>query len=305
MTDERSPLDGPLDAPPMPRVGFVGVGAMGAAMVSRLLSLGYRVAVTDADPQREAQAVGLGAMACASPAGVAASCDVLVMALADAASTHAALFGPRGAADDLPAGAAVLLCAALAPADTEAAAAALQARGFDCLDAPMSGSVDRAREGKLSLLLACPQEAMTRHRTVLAHLASRVQRVSERPGDATRMQLVNALLAGIHLAGAAEAMALAERLGLNLPRTLEVIEQSSGQSWIGSDRLRRAIRGDYMPRSPMQQTRQDTALALAMARAAEADTPLGEQAVRLFEMACERGLGAMDDASVFELLRPR
>ena len=74
-------------------------------------------------------------------------------------------------------------------------------------------------------------------------------RIGARPGDGARTKLVNNLLAGINLAGAAEAMALAERLGLDPARTLDVIEQSSGQSWIGSDRMRRAIAGDFAPRA--------------------------------------------------------
>ncbi|MBX3622424.1 MAG: NAD(P)-dependent oxidoreductase [Rhizobacter sp.] len=288
---------------PLPRVGLIGVGNMGGAMAARLLSQGYRVAVNDIDAEREAQAVSLGAMACPTPAGLAASSDVVVVAVVDAAQTHSVLFGPHGAAHNLPAGAAVMLCPTIAPADTEQLVQGLAQRGLDWIDAPMSGGPERARDGSMSLMLACPAAVLDKHRALVEVLSFKLFHISERPGDGARTKLVNNLLAGINLAGAAEALALAERLGLNLPRTLAVIEQSSGQSWIGSDRMRRALRGDYLPRAHTRLLHKDTHLALGMAAQAGADTPLGAVAAALFARACESGLAAMDDASLFELLR--
>jgi L-threonate 2-dehydrogenase len=199
----------------------------------------------------------------------------------------------------------VMLCPTIAPADTERLVEALAERGLDWLDAPMSGGPERAREGQMSLMLACPNAVLDRHRALVEVLSSKVFHISERPGDGARTKLVNNLLAAINLAGAAEALALAERLGLSLPRTLAVIEQSSGQSWIGSDRMRRAMHGDYLPRAHTSLLKKDTHLALGMAKGAGIATPLGEQAAALFARACENGLAAMDDASVFELLRRR
>lgn len=290
---------------PIPRVGIIGVGNMGGAMAARLLSQDYLVAVHDIDAQREAQAVGLGAMACATATGLASSSDVVIVAVVDAAQTWSVLFGPHGAATVLPPGSAVMLCPTIAPADTERLVEGLAQRGIDWLDAPMSGGPERARDGSMSLMLACPAEVLDRHRTLVEALSSKVFHISERPGDGARTKLVNNLLAGINLAGAAEALALAERLGLNVPRTLAVIEQSSGQSWIGSDRMRRAMHGDYLPRAHTSLLNKDTHLALGMAQQAGSATPLGEQAAALFARACENGLAGMDDASVLELLRRR
>ena len=146
-------------------------------------------------------------------------------------------------------GQTVLLCPTIAPQDAEALAAALAERGIGCIDAPMSGGPARARDGSMSLMLAAPQALLARHAPLLEVLSSRRFVISERAGDGARTKLVNNLLAGINLVGAAEAMALAERLGLDLSTTLDVIEQSSGQSWIGSDRMRRAIAGDLEPRA--------------------------------------------------------
>ena len=290
---------------PIPRVGIIGVGNMGGAMAARLLSQGYLVAVHDVDAQREAQAVALGAMACATATGLASSSDVVIVAVVDAAQTEAVLFGPHGAAPAMARGAMVMLCPTMAPADTERLVAGLAQRGIDWLDAPMSGGPERAREGQMSLMLACQNAVLDRHRALIEMLSSKVFHISERPGDGARTKLVNNLLAAINLAGAAEALALAERLGLSVPRTLAEIEQSSGQSWIGSDRMRRAMHGDYMPRAHTSLLKKDSQLVLGVAKEAGFAALLGEQAAALFARACDNGLATMDDASVFELLRKR
>jgi 3-hydroxyisobutyrate dehydrogenase len=129
-----------------------------------------------------------------------------------------------------------------------------------------------------------------------------VFRISQRVGDGARTKLVNNLLAGINLVGAAEALALARRMGLDARTTLDVIEQSSGQSWIGGDRMRRAIEGDYAPRAHMTLLAKDTRLAIEAARAAGFDGPLGAAARDVFARALEEGLADLDDAALFRLL---
>ncbi|MEP7282491.1 MAG: NAD(P)-binding domain-containing protein, partial [Rubrivivax sp.] len=136
----------------MTTIGLVGVGLMGGAMAHRLLDLGHRVSVRDLVPAREAALAAAGAAVAASPAALAARCELLVIAVVDAAQTHEVLFGAEGAAAALPPGAAVLLCPTIGPADVEAVAARLAAAGHACLDAPMSGGPARARDGTMSLM---------------------------------------------------------------------------------------------------------------------------------------------------------
>ena len=134
-----------------------------------------------------------------------------------------------------------MLCPTIAPADVEALAADLAAQGLHAIDAPMSGGPVRAREGRMSLMVATPDAVFERWQPVLQRLADPVFRVGTRPGDGARTKLVNNLLAAINLAGAAEVLAVATRLGLDPSTTLDVMERSSGQSWIATDRLRRAL----------------------------------------------------------------
>ena len=284
-------------------IGFIGIGNMGLAMASRLLGLGWPVAVHDVDARRVHDAKALGAGVGQTPAALASGCDCVVVCVVEAQQTETVLFGVNGAAAALQAGACVMLCPTIAPADTERFAAHLAAKGIACIDAPMSGGPARARDGSMSLMVACVQPVFDRHSALIGALSSKVFRISERAGDGARIKLVNNLLAGINLAGAAEVMALAERIGLDLRCTLDVIEQSSGQSWIASDRMRRAIEGDLAPRAHTSLLNKDTHLALTMAREAGFEAAVGAQAAAHFARACDTGLAALDDASLFSLLR--
>ncbi|MBC7471476.1 MAG: NAD(P)-dependent oxidoreductase [Ramlibacter sp.] len=286
-----------------PAVGIVGVGNMGGAMAARLLEAGWPMQVCDIDAARTQTLALQGAQVRGTPALCAGGCAALIVCVVDATQMEDVLFGPAGAAGALAQGLDVLLCPTIAPHDTERFAARLAGCGFAVIDAPMSGGPARARDGTMSLMLAGADEVIERQRGLIAALSGKVFRISARPGDGARAKLVNNLLAGINLVGAAEAIALAERLGLRPEQALAVIEQSSGQSWIGSDRMHRAIAGDFEPRAHMTLLEKDTRLALEAATAAGFDGPLGATAHAVFAQACGAGLQGLDDSAVLQLLR--
>ncbi len=283
--------------------GVVGIGNMGLAMVERLRGLGHEVAVRDVRGEREALASAAGARVCATPAALAQASELVIVAVVDAAQTEAVLFGSDGVAGAARAGTCVVLCPTIAPESVESFAARLDALAIDWIEAPMSGGPARASAGTMSLMVACRAALYVKHVALLGQLADPVFRLGERAGDGARTKLVNNLLAAVNLAGAAEALALAERVGLDPATTLDVVERSSGQSWIGSDRLRRALSGDAAPRAHATLLAKDSRLALAMARAVAASTPLGAVAAATFAQAVADGLGERDDSCLFDRLR--
>lgn len=292
--------------PAKPRVAVVGAGNMGGGMVGRLCDQSWPVVACDIDPERQQQALQDGAHGADNPHAAAALLEedgVLIVCVVDAAQTNTVLFGPTGAARAMRPGQVVLMCPTLAPDDVEAIDRQLGALGIACIDAPMSGGPARARDGSMSLMVAGPGAVLDRHRPLLNALSSRVFRISDRVGDAARTKLVNNLLAGINLVGAAEVLALAERMGLDASLTLDVIEQSSGQSWIGSDRMRRAIAGDLAPRAHVTLLEKDTRLAVRAAQHVGFAGPLGEKAAAVFAQASAAGLGGLDDAALLPWLR--
>jgi 3-hydroxyisobutyrate dehydrogenase len=190
----------------------------------------------------------------------------------------------------------------MAPGDVERIARRLHPLGLHGIDAPMSGGPARARDGSMSLMVACPDHVYLRQRVLLDALSAHVFRVGERPGDGARTKLVNNLAAGINLVAAAEVLAMARRMGLDVARTLDVIERSSGQSWIGSERMRRAIAGDLAPRARLALLEKDTRLAVQAAREAGFDGPLGARARDVFAQASAAGLAGCDDAALLQWL---
>jgi len=284
-------------------IGVIGVGNMGLAMTRRLLDRGHPVVVRDIRAEAAASAMAAGATSAPDCAVLAKRCGLLIVAVVDAAQCDAVLFGEGGARHGLHAGSALMVCSTIGPRDVESIAERLARLNVLCIDAPMSGGPARARDGTMSLMVACADAAFATHEPVLRDLSSRLLRLGERVGDGARTKLVNNLLAGVNLAAAAEALALAERLGLDPRRTLQVFEQSSAQSWIGSDRLPRALDGDFVPRAHTSLLAKDTTLAMAMAGAAGLQPLLGATAQQVFARACAQGLASHDDASLLTVMR--
>lgn len=281
------------------RVGVIGVGNMGAPMAARLCERGFAVAVRDLRPEAEAP---LGATVARSAAELAAAVDALCVVVVDAAQIEAALFTePQAAHTALRAGQTVLLHSTIAPQEAAAIAQRLAALGVQVLDAPISGGPARARAGTLSIMAAGDEAAYAWAQPVLAALGDRVFHVGAVPGQGAAMKLVNNLLAGVNLAAAAQAFALGARAGLD-PRTmLDVVNASSGASWIGADRAARALADDFAPRAHTKILAKDMQLALALARQLDVPVPLGDEAAAMFRAALAAGYADADDAALFTL----
>ena len=288
------------------QVAIVGVGNMGGGMARNLLARGWPVNVCDIDAKKAQNLVPFGAAALPSPAQAAINSVVTIVCVVDAAQTQDVLFGTHGIAPAMQLGRVVMLCPTMAPDDVERFARDLNPHGLHTIDAPMSGGPARALDGSMSLMVACAPMVFERHRALIEALSNKVFRISERVGDGARTKLVNNLLAGINLVGAAEVLVMAQKMGLDVGQTLDVIEQSSGQSWIGADRMRRAIAGDFAPRAHMTLLEKDTRLAVQAAQSAGFAGPLGAAARDVFAQASAGGLNDLDDAALFQWLgQPR
>jgi putative dehydrogenase len=285
------------------RIGLVGIGNMGLPMAVRLQSHGYAVTVFDTDRARASHATRHRLRLAPSPAEAAIHSRCTIIVVATQAQVAAVLFGEGGLVEVAKMGDCVMLCTNQPAQAVEQQAAALAERGVHCIDAPLSGAPDRAAYGTMSMLLACEPTLFERHRPMIEVLSSRVIRVGERVGMAAHATMVNNLAAAINLAGMAEAMALARNVGLDPWQVLEIIESSSGQSWIGSDRFVRAQRGDRAVQSRVDHLGQETRFAAQAAEALGIDAPLAAAAARLFERACAAGLAAADDCALFPFVR--
>jgi 3-hydroxyisobutyrate dehydrogenase-like beta-hydroxyacid dehydrogenase len=218
----------------------------------------------------------------------------------NAAQIETVLFGEDGVATSATDNAVVMLCSTIAPEDTITFANRLAKHDIVILDAPISGGPARALSGSMSIMLAGEEVHIQRHQPVLDALSDKIFRLGNVIGDGAKSKLVNNLLAGINLVGAAEAMALGIKLGLEPHRLLALINASSGQSMIGEDRMTRALQQDFAPRAFAHILSKDIALAVAMADTIGHDTPLAAQALEIFKATLARGYSELDDAAVLK-----
>ena len=292
------------------RVGIIGVGAMGGAMAECLIRKGFDVVVRDVVPERVAALARLGATAAASAFDVARMAPIVLTVVVDAPQTDAVLFGEDGDPGALAAtataaeSATFVMCSTVLPEYVARLGTQCAERGVALVDAPISGGPQRARDGTLSMMAAAPDDVVARVRPVLDAVAARLFRVGTRAGDGSAMKIVNNMLAGINLAAGAEALALAERLGMDLALVCDVVNASSGGSWIFGDRMPRALARDYDP--PQAATKilaKDLGLALDVAAEAGCHAALAQAARAAFAGAIAAGFGEADDAALVEYHR--
>ncbi len=284
------------------QIGFIGLGAMGAPMAANLADAGFDVTGFDVDLAAGPALVQAGGRAAASAAEVGAGADLLLLMVATANQAREALF-EAGALDNLPSGATVLLMATCPPSDVEALAEAVKATGRRFVDAPVSGGVVGAKAANLTIMAAGASDAIETVRPVLEVLGGRIFVVGDRPGQGAVAKAVNQLLCGVHIAAAAEAFSLGERLGLDLDAMLEIVSGSSASSWMIHDRGPRMIREPGEVTSAVDIFVKDLGIVLDTGRDAKAALPLSAAAYQMFLAATGRGEGRLDDSQVIRSWR--
>ena len=238
---------------------------------------------------------------CDSPRTLAAQADIAIVVVVNAEQVDAVLFGADGVIHAAGGAKTVMPCSTIAPQDTVRCAERLAAHGLATIDAPISGGPARALAGSMSMMLAAPAGTLAPWQPLLADLAGKRFVVSETIGDAAKAKLVNNLLAGVNLVAGAEALALAARLGLDPRAMFEIINASSGASWIFEDRMARALAQDYSPaRAAAHILTKDVGLATALAASVAHPTPLGDAALARLRETVERGWAELDDAAVIK-----
>jgi 3-hydroxyisobutyrate dehydrogenase len=284
------------------RVGVIGLGAMGGAMAAQLVRKGFAVAGFDLREAARAALAAQGGTAAASAAEAARDADALVLMVVNAGQAEAALFDAGALGAMAPRG-LVLLMATCAPTAVEAIAARVLAAQRRFVDAPVSGGVAGAESGTLSIMVGAPAETFAAARPVLAALGDKLFHLGEAPGQGAAAKVVNQLLCGVHIAAAAEAMALAERAGLDSQVMLQIVAGSAASSWMLRDRGPRMLEAAPRVASAVDIFVKDLGLVLEAGRGAKAATPLAALAHQLFLAASGRGEGGADDSQVIASYR--
>ena len=294
-----------------PTTGYIvtvlGLGAMGLPMATHLASK-LTVHGFDIVEDRLERAADAGVVRFDTARGAAQGADAVLLAVRNSEQLGEVLFGANGVAEVLAEGSVVILTSTVGTEAISASVDRLAACGVALVDAPLSGGPVRAGQGDLLVIVGAEPEALEKARPVLELLASTLTVVGDKPGDGQALKTVNQLLCGVHIAAAAEALALAEALGLDQAKTLAALEAGAAGSFMLSNRGPRILQA-YAQDGAEVLSRldifvKDMGIVGKATRAAGLPSPVAAAAEQLYLLGQAQGLGAADDSAIIKVLAP-
>jgi len=283
------------------KVAVIGLGSMGMGAALNLARAGHEVTGCEIRAEAWVELEAAGGTCVGAPGGLRPGLDVLIVFVVNAAQAEQALFDENGALSRVSEDGVVLCCTTVAPEAARSFGERVTRSGRLYLDAPVSGGAVGARGGSMTVMGSGSPAAFERAGPALDAIASKVWRLGDEPGVGSTVKMVNQLLAGVHIAVAAEAMALGIRAGAD-PRTLfDVISSSAGSSWMWQNRVPHILEGDDTPLSSVNIFVKDLGIVLDQARALTFPLPLASAAHQLFLAAAAAGHGGRDDAFVIRV----
>lgn len=287
----------------MQNIAFAGLGAMGWPMASRLKEGGFRILGIDALEQKANDFNGQ-AITTKEEHGFLAICEALFIMVVNAEQVRSLLF-EKGLVELLGEGVCIVQMSTIAPVDATTIAKDVAAVRPDLryLDAPVSGGVVGARAGELTIMVSGVADAVAECRPAFDTMGKALFEAGPHPGQGSAMKAVNQLLCGVHIAAAAEALALAEKSGISAPLMLSMVRGSSASSWMLNDRGPRMIDEPGDVTSVINIFCKDMGIVCDSAKASKAFTPLAETARQLFVSSSQRGEGQLDDSQLIRTYR--
>lgn len=282
------------------RVGVIGLGSMGMGAALNLARAGHTVHGCELRRAAWAELEAAGGTCVEAPAALPEGLDALIVFVVNAGQANDVLLD-GGALSRVAERGVVLCCTTVAPEAARALGSAVEAAGRLFLDAPVSGGAVGARGGSMTVMASGAPAAFDRAAPVLEAIASKVWRLGDEPGVGSTVKMVNQLLAGVHIAVAAEAMALGIRAGADPQTLFDVISTSAGSSWMFQNRVPHILAGDDTPLSSVNIFVKDLGIVLDQARALTFPLPMASAAHQLFLAAAAAGHGGRDDAFVIRV----
>lgn len=285
------------------RIGFIGLGRMGAPMARRLLAAGYAVTASDIRPEAVADAARDGAAAADGPADAARRSDVVITILPDGPAVERLVYGDGGLAEALRAGQRLIEMTSSSPRVTRRVAADLGRGGVAVLDAPVSGGVRGAVDGTLCIMVGGPAALLEACRPMLECVGNQIVHVGDAPGDGDTAKTINNLLSATTVWSAAEAVALGVKAGLAPERLLEAVNHSTGRSYTTEVKYPRYV----LPRQftagfTVAQYLKDLDICMDVADDLHAPMLLGSVVRQAWRIAVREGMGDADHTALVHLL---
>ena len=285
----------------MANVGVIGLGAMGAPMARNLLKGGHSVTVFARRAEAIAPLVSAGATAAGSPAEVASRSDVTITMVIDTRAVEEVALGPRGIIEGARPGSVMVDHSTIDPDGARRVASALEARGIDMLDAPVSGGAAVAEAGVLSIMAGGDEAVLNRVRPILECYGKTIVHIG--PSGAGQIaKACNQICTIVNTLGAAEAMLMAERAGIDPAKVKDVLMSGFGASRMLDMQAPKMIARNFEGKVESRLHHKDIHIVLAMARSLGIELPASAAAAKVLTELQNRGGGKSDTAAVFTVL---
>jgi 3-hydroxyisobutyrate dehydrogenase len=271
------------------KIGFIGLGVMGAWMCKNLLKAGYTVNVWNRTPSKMKEQISEGAVPCNSPKEVAEKSDIIIIMVGDGPDVEEVVLSPSGVIEGVVSGSVVIDMSSTLPAAERHVAAILEKKGIEMLDAPVSGGEVGAREAALSIMVGGHKETYEKCLPVLSVLGRKITYMGE-SGSGQATKLCNQVICALHIQAVCESLILGAKLGLDLERLLAVVTAGYGNSRILEDLGPKMIKKDFKPGFRMRHQLKDLKNALATATTANLPMPCTSLTYQLFESVAAMGL---------------
>lgn len=286
-------------------VALLGLGIMGSGMAHNLLKAGYSLTVYNRTRSRCDPFAARGAQVADTPAQAVQGAHLVFSMVGDDTASRAMWLGDHGALRGAAQGTLLVETSTLSLAWTQELAALAAAQGCDFLDAPVTGSKPQANEGKLRLFVGGASSVIERARPVLESVSAEINHMGP-VGHGAMMKLINNMMAAVHLATAAEALALAERAGMDTSKFLDVLLNGAAASPITKGKMPRMQHQDYDEvHFALRWMRKDVSYALQLGEYFEGALPIAAVARELFQMAYHLGYADADIAALIEVFRQK
>jgi 3-hydroxyisobutyrate dehydrogenase len=283
-------------------IGFIGLGIMGQPMSRHLLEAGFSLTVYNRTASKAQALVEMGAKLAESSAAVAAGSEITITMLPDTPDVEAVLFGKDGVYEGLSAGKIVVDMSTISPEATAQFAARLREKKCELLDAPVSGGENGAIAGTLTIMVGGEEQAFQKCLPLFQAMGKNVVHLGA-SGNGQRTKLVNQVICALNILAMSEGLLLAERIGLDTGRALQVVSSGAAGSWMLSNLAPLILKNDFRPGFMIKLQQKDLRLAMELIKTLGEDFPGTALTHALFTQAVEQGLGEQGTQGLINIFR--
>ena len=272
------------------KIGYAGLGIMGRGMAANLLRAGHDITVWNRTPERTHELAATGAGVAASPADLAAACDIIMICVSDTPDVEEVALGEQGLIHGLGPGKLVVDHSTISASATKRLAGAVEEVGAEWIDAPVSGGSEGAVNGTLAIMVGGSVENVERARPLLESYGTSITHVGG-VGDGQMVKVVNQVLVVVNALAVSEALLLADAAGLDLPTTIAAVEGGAAGSWMFSNRGPQVAVRDWRPGFTIDLQQKDLRIVLEAADELAVPMPGTSLVFQLYRALQKRGLG--------------